>query len=34
MAFDIHFGSPHIVLCRKIILYSSFLMTGSEYETA
>ena len=33
-AFDIHFGSPHIVLCRAIILLSNFLMAGSEYRTA
>ena len=33
-ALDIHFGSPHIVLCRAIILLSSFLMAGNEYETA
>jgi hypothetical protein len=32
-AFDIHFGRPHIVLCREIILLSSFLMAGSEYGT-
>ena len=31
--FDIHFGRPHIVLCRAITFLSSFLMTGSEYGT-
>ena len=31
---DMHFGSPHIVLCRAIILLSSFLMARSEYGTA
>ena len=25
-AFDIHFGRPHMVLCRAIIFLSSFLM--------
>ena len=33
-AFDIHFGRPHIILCRAIIFLSSFLMAGSEYGTA
>ena len=33
-ALDIHFGSPHIVLCRVIIFLSSFLMARSEYGTA
>ena len=31
---DKYFGSPHIVLCRAIILLSSFLMSGSECGTA
>ena len=30
-ALDVHFDSPHIVLCKEIILLSSFLMAGSEY---
>ena len=33
-AFDIHFGRPHIVLCRAIIILSSFLMARSEYGIA
>ena len=32
-ALDKHFGSPYIVLCRAIILLSSFLMAGSEHGT-
>lgn len=31
---DKYFGSPHIVLCRAIILLSSFLMVGNEYGMA
>lgn len=34
IAFDIYFGRPHIVLCKAITSLSSFLMAGSEYETA
>ena len=33
-ALDMHFGKPHIFLCRAIIRLSSFLMAGSEYGTA
>ena len=29
-AFDIHFGRPHMVLCKAITFLSSFLMAGSE----
>lgn len=32
-SFDIHFGRPHIVLCRAITFMSSFLMVESEYRT-
>ena len=32
--FDIHFGKPHLVLCRAIIFLSSYLMVGSEYGVA
>ena len=32
--FDVHFGSPHIVLWRAIIFLSNFLMAGREYDTA
>ena len=34
-ALDIHLGRPHMIfLWRKIILLSSFLMTGRKYGTA
>ena len=32
--FDIHYGRPHIDLCREIFFLSSFLMARSEYGTA
>ena len=31
--FDIHFGKPHMVLCRAMIFLSNFLMAGREYMT-
>ena len=31
--FDVHFGSPHIVLWRAITFLSSFLMASREYGT-
>ena len=34
ITFAVYFGSPHIVFWILIIFLSSFLMVGSEYETA
>ena len=31
MAFDIHFGRPHMHLCKAIIFMSNFLIVESEY---